>query len=87
MRLSPRQIALLRECAAYAIADQHWCKLYYRLGGYGCVPLRYHRDTMRNLVKLGLVTDGSVSRATDQGRAALAALDQAALPATSIPQP
>lgn len=65
-RMSEREKTLLKECCEYAICTVG--KEYYRLGGHGHVPLRYHDATLYKLQKLGLVENHSYWKATQKGQ-------------------
>lgn len=53
VKLTLRDVALLRECDQYAILDDHGT--YYRLGGHGYAPIRYNRASLPRLGRMGLV--------------------------------
>lgn len=75
--LSAQQLQVLRNCCRYPIMDDWTRKAYYRLGGYGCAPIRYNRFTLPILNRLGLVRYDSYYVATDAGRALVEEADAA----------
>jgi len=75
MNLTARQRALLEEMKTYALSDAGG--KFYRLGGHGCVPLRYDYRTLPRLHDLGLVSRrGFVWEITHDGRAAVFKITQ-----------
>lgn len=69
-KLTERDLALIDECERYCISDDG--RGYYRLGGYGHAPIRYHHASLRRLRRGGWVEDSKgYYKATPAGRAAL----------------
>lgn len=66
MKLTDHQANLLLECTLYALHEDKG-KLW-RLGGHGKSHIRYNFWSVRKLQSLGLITQGSVWKATDLGR-------------------
>lgn len=70
-KMTGRDLALIGECARYCISDDG--RSYYRLGGYGHAPIRYHHASLRKLKRAGLVENSKgYYAATDKGREYLA---------------
>ena len=66
MKLTSRELMILKGAADHGLSS-HGGE-YYRLGGHGCVPVRYHPGTLPSLVRRGLVERGPYWRATAAGR-------------------
>jgi hypothetical protein len=70
MKLTERHLELLRAIRYGAVTEISG--EYYRLGGHGHVNVRYHRATLPNMARAGLVRrDGSIYYSTDAGLSAL----------------
>jgi hypothetical protein len=69
-KLTDRERKIVRGAVDYGLSDVGGD--YYQLGGHGCVPVRYHPDTLRSLERRGLVVRRGYWAATDVGRAAVA---------------
>ncbi len=72
IKLTNRQRILLREASIRRISDLSGD--YYRVGGYGTIPIRYDGRSYPVLQRLGLVEYSSGGyAATEAGRSALRA--------------
>ena len=74
-KITPHQLALLRECCQYSISEMSSDNEWYRLGGHGNVPLRFDSRTMPALLRAGLVRYDGYYKATDAGCELVAELD------------
>lgn len=66
-KLTECELALLAECCEYNIMDDRTIG-YYRLGGHGNAPIRYHHARMRKLERLELVHRNGGYVATKKGK-------------------
>lgn len=73
MKLTPHQIALLREASKYSLMELGG--KYYRLGGHGNAPLRLVRKSRIALQQAGLLAEGSTIKTTELGKTRLFELD------------
>jgi hypothetical protein len=72
VKLTDREITLLRECAKYNISTVSGD--YYRLGGFGCVPIKFSAKSLPSLQSRGLVDNAKgYWKTTEAGLAELAA--------------
>lgn len=69
MKLTPREIQIVEAACQYGLCVTGG--VYYRLGGHGDVPVRFHPATLRNLQARGLIEHRGYWQGTDAGRAAV----------------